>query len=329
MNKDQLLSHAKSGAMMAGAILATILAQYVNDHGIGVFSGLGITGALAAMLVPLILNHVAHALDSAAGLPDDPGAKPPPNPSGSPKGQSLGVWLVLGGTVFALTMAARAEDGARGPLVPSRMPALTLADWTGLQLPAPPATNAPPGAGGNVYAPGSLGELGQSVLGVIEQGLTNFILVPYYSRFSGITEKNGGGLGLFWPITTNGVVLYAGPRLQYVANGLLMPSGTVTLGVRLTLPAVFGLSSLTNVALTPILYSGVALPVSGQTVAGAKIPGAVLPSEFPIVGGGVNAELWEGLLGGKLNLGAGIENEQWLTTGISAWNFFLSGHFLL
>jgi hypothetical protein len=206
----------------------------------------------------------------------------------------------------------------------NRAPLLALDTALTLQvpsLPAAPDTNAPVGQGGNAYSPGSLQQLESSIFGVAEAGMTNFFLVPYYTRFtSGVSgsAKNGMGVALAWELNTNGVVVYVGPRFQYAFGGAFIANGTVTLGVPTPI-TVFG----HTFTMMPILYSGVSMPFSGSYIRGPN--STTLPPQFPIVGAGDLIRFFSAF-NQHLTGGGGFEYEEWLTTGIKAVNVFLELH---
>ena len=141
---------------------------------------------------------------------------------------------------------------------------------------------------------------------LLAAGVTNAIVVVGGSYSP--TLHGGGFLGLYWPVVTNGVAVYLGARLQYIASGLVAPEGTVTLGV----PESFKIGTV-NISITPLVEAAIAVPISGQTIGGVTVPGHVLPNEFPITGEGAWLDLYSS---GRFKVGVIGLYEQWHQTSV-------------
>ena len=106
----------------------------------------------------------------------------------------------------------------------------------------------------------------------------------------------GGGFGVFYPLSE---YVWAGPRVDWVDGGFYMASGTAGLQLPIRPFAKFG-GLAAKLVLTPFVYGGVGLPLSGATVADFTIPGTVRNNNGQatvITGYGLAASVWQNKAG--------------------------------
>lgn len=90
----------------------------------------------------------------------------------------------------------------------------------------------------------------QQIIDALFVGKTNWFAVTYALYAPGVSEKWGGGVGVFYPVTD---YFLAGVRVDYLDGGFWMPSGNATIQVPLRVG---------KVSFTPFGYAGVGVPIN-------------------------------------------------------------------
>lgn len=108
----------------------------------------------------------------------------------------------------------------------------------------------------------------QTVVDAVKSGVTNVYVVVDGMYANQLKEHWGGGVGIFWPLST---YVVTGLRIDYLDGGFWMPEGNATLQVPIKLT-----SWLT---VKPFYYAGIGVPVSGAKIDDITVPGKVIDNQ--------------------------------------------------
>ena len=153
----------------------------------------------------------------------------------------------------------------------------------------------------------------------LTNGGTNWYICGYGMYAKDLQKQYGGGIAAMYPINK---YLLTGLRCDFVDGGFWMPSGTVGLQLPVT-----PFSSMPWFQVTPIIYAGVGLPVSGAKLGSVTVPGSIKDNNGQAtaitgVGGAIllyapkggnwsmelvgDIEQWSGFPGSQIRLGPAV-----------------------
>ena len=145
----------------------------------------------------------------------------------------------------------------------------------------------------------------QQIWDALTDGNTNWYFSVHGLYAPKLQEKWGAGVGAYYPLSK---YVVAGVRVDWVNGGFWMPSGNAALQTK-----IHPLKFIPEFSVTPFVYVGVGIPLSGAKFGDVTIPGSVVDNNGEptvILGYGAAASLWQDKAR-RISLNLVFDTEDW------------------
>lgn len=160
--------------------------------------------------------------------------------------------------------------------------------------------NPAPAQNSTNYLPPTVQSGLQEIVDAVKTGNTNWDITVYGLYASKLKQQYGGGIGVFWPLST---YVVTGVRCDYLEGDFWMPVGNATLQLPVQLNSWL--------RVTPLVYAGIGVPITGAGSAnGSAVAIIGIGGALRLAGGKtwyldavIDQETWSGFAGKQDRVG--------------------------